>query len=151
MIDIPEQEVEKNEIPKQMRHYHHLMGEITKAEGSPKKAIEYFETACTLLDSEHTKADRHIIFLDSLASAYLENGMVDKAAGEYDKIIRLTTGKLRFGDKLGRAYYQLGQIHWDKGNKSKAAGYFEALLKTWNGTGAESSPEIAAALKKLGR
>ncbi|MBN1273928.1 MAG: protein kinase [Candidatus Aminicenantes bacterium] len=146
-----EQEVEKNEIPKQMRHYHHLMGEIARSEDRPKEAIEYFEKACSLLDSEHTKADRHILYLDSLASAYLENGMVEKAATKYEKITKLTTGKLRFGDKLGQAFYRLGQIQWDKGNKSKAADHFEALLKTWNAAGSDIPPEIIAAMEKLGR
>lgn len=130
--------IEESGRKKHMRHYHRLMGEIARAEGDISRAIDNFEIAVSLLSKQRIKTDVHILYLDSLASAYYENGNLEKAQKEYEKIIALTIGRLRWGDKYPQAFYRLGKISQMKGNRKKAIEYYDKFLEIW----ANADPEL---------
>jgi len=131
-------QIEEAGREKLMRYYHLLMGEIAIKEGDIQRAIDYFETARSLLSREHIKTDIHILFLDSLASAYYQNGDFNKAINEYEKIAGLSTGRLRWGDKYSQSFYWMGKIYQQQGNKKKAVEYYQKFLEIWS----NADPEL---------
>jgi len=143
------QRIETSGLTKHLRHYHHLVGEIAQAEGDFDTAVKEFKTACFLLPAEHSRADMHILYYDSLASAYFESGQYDKARSEYESIVNLTTGRLRWGDKYGHALFRLGQINSHKGKIDEAAEYFKTFLILWKEADPAKEEEIKLALSEL--
>ncbi len=125
------QQIEKSGQKKLMRHYHHLMGEISRLEGNLQKAIDYLEIASSLLPKQYQQYDDHIFFLDSLASSYYHNKDWTKAQKEYEKIVSLTTGRLRWGDKYALGLYTMGKIHQMNGDKEKAKDSYQRFLEIW--------------------
>jgi tetratricopeptide (TPR) repeat protein len=143
------QRIEKSGLTKHLRHYHHLMGEISRTEGDFDTAIEEFKAACSLLPAEHSRSDMHLLYYDSLASAYYDSGQYDKAQKEYEHIVSLTTGRLRWGDKYGHALYRLGEIYSHNGDGKKAAESFSAFINIWRGADPSREKEIDSARQKL--
>ncbi len=131
-------QIEETGRKKLMRHYHFLAGEIAIGEGDTSQAIDHFQTACSLLSREHIKTDIHILFLDSLASAHYQNGDLDKARNEYEKITNLSTGRLRWGDKYSRSYYWMGKIYQQQRNRKKAIEHYKKFLEIWS----DADPEL---------
>ncbi len=142
------QQIEKSGQKKLLRHYHHLMGEISRAEGNLQKAIDYFEIALSLLPKQYQQYDDHILYLDSLASSYYENKDWAKAQREYEKIASLTTGRLRWGDKYSLSIYMTGKIHQVQGNREKATDCYNRFLETWKNAD-PSFTQISDAKKQL--
>jgi len=131
--------IEEGEAQKLIRHYHHLMGMIVRAEGNYQTAIQEFEQAISLLPAEYFKADMHILYFDALASTYLESGDMGKALKLYERITKLKTGRLRWGDLYVRSYYMLGKIYEQQGKAAKAREHYEIFLDLWK----DADPGIA--------
>jgi serine/threonine protein kinase/Flp pilus assembly protein TadD len=142
------QDVEKSEVQNELRHYHRLMGEIAREQGDLAKAIGSFETAVSLLPHQKDKFDLHILYLDSLASAYYQKGDLDKARNAYERILSLTTGRVRWGDLYSKSFYWLGKIHQAQNQKEKALGFYRRFLEIWSQAD-PGLPEIADARKQL--
>jgi tetratricopeptide (TPR) repeat protein/predicted Ser/Thr protein kinase len=142
------QQIEKTGVSKDLRLYHHLMGEIAREGGDITKAAESFETAISLLGGEYFKTDIHILFYDSLASAYYQKGDLERAQKAYEKVLSLTTGRLRWGDKYSKAFYWLARINQGQNRKNQAVEHYQKFLDLWNQTD-PAMPEIADARKQL--
>jgi tetratricopeptide (TPR) repeat protein len=72
--------------------YHHLVGRIELERKEYSKAIENFKMSLELLPAINVA---HLPYTDSLGSAYYENGELNNAKKEYEKIIHLTIGRSR--------------------------------------------------------
>ena len=140
--------IEESTKNKSMRYYHNLLGEIARAEGDISDAIKEFMTAVSLLSTEHSKLDLHILFHESLASALFENKDFGKALKEYEKITSLSTGRLRWADKYSLSFYWQGKIHQIQGTTDKASEFYNKFLEIWRNADPEL-PEIAEAKKQL--
>jgi len=140
--------IEKSEVPNDLRHYHRLMGEIAREAGDLPKAIGSFETSVKLLPMQNYKTDLHILFLDSLASAYFQKGDWDKAQKSYDQIVTLTTGRLRWGDLYSKSFYWLGKIYQAQNQKEKAVEFYRRFLDIWSQAD-RGLPEIGDARKQV--
>jgi tetratricopeptide (TPR) repeat protein len=88
-------------------------------------------------------------YLDSLASACLEMGDIDKAINNYEKIALLTTGRQNWGDLYARSFYNLGKIYEQKGLKSKAAENYEKFISLWKDCEPRFRPLVEDARKRL--
>jgi tetratricopeptide (TPR) repeat protein len=140
--------IEKVGAMNELRLYHRLMGEIAREEGDLTKAIGSFETSVKLLPAQNYKSDLHILFLDSLASAYFQKGDWDKAQKSYEQIVTLTTGRLRWGDLYSESFYWLGKIYQTRNQKEKAAEFYRRFLEAWSQAD-RGLPEIVDARKQL--
>jgi tetratricopeptide (TPR) repeat protein/predicted Ser/Thr protein kinase len=123
--------IEKVGVMNELRLYHRLTGEIAREEGDLTKAVSFFETALSLLPHQNYKSDIHILFFDSLASAYFQKGDWDKAQKCYEQIISLTTGRLRWGDLYSKSFYWLGKIYQAQNQQEKAAEFYRRFLDIW--------------------
>ena len=140
--------IEKVGAVNELRLYHRLMGEIAREEGDMSRAVGSFETSVKLLPGQYYKFDLHILFLDSLASAYFQMGNWDKAQKSYEQIVTLTTGRLRWGDLYAKSFYWLGKIYQTKNQKEKAAEFYRQFLELW-AQADRGLPEIGDARKQL--
>lgn len=73
----------------------------------------------------------HPMFLSSLGQAYFQNGDLNRAQEEYEKIQSLTLHKLQTGDYYAKSYYWLGKIFQKKGERSRAVENYETFLDLW--------------------
>lgn len=140
--------IEKSGVMNELRLYHRLMGEISREEGDLTKAIGSFETALKLLPEQNYKNNIHVLYLDSLASAHYQNGDWGKAQNVYERILSLTTGRLRWGDLYSKSFYWLGKIHQAQNQKEKAAEFYRRFLEAWSQAD-PALPEIGDARKQL--
>ena len=131
--------IEKGMNRKAIRYYHHLMGMIELEKEDFSKAIDYLNKALSLLPYQYSGSDDHALFIEPLASAYYKAGDFDKAREEYERITRLTTGRLYYGDIYARSFYMLGKIYEQKGNTAKAIEHYEKFLDLWK----DADPGIA--------
>ena len=121
---------------KHMRYYFHLMGLTALEEGRIPEAIALFERAVSLLPSECPAPGklsdfRQALFIDALALAQYRNGELEKARGNYYKIVAMTQGRFYCNDVYARSYFMLGKIHEQQGNSTKAIEHYEKFLDLW--------------------
>jgi len=134
--------------PKHLRFYDHLLGWIALAEKRPADAAGYFEQAISLLPAQRENSDEQAFCYDGLASAYYQGGDYAKAREAYQRIISLTTGRLRWGDIYARAFYWLGKISQKEENVREARAHYEKFLKLWESAD-RGLPEVSDATAQL--
>ncbi|NIM57364.1 MAG: protein kinase [Candidatus Aminicenantes bacterium] len=137
--------IEQGFDKKAMRHYYHLMGMIELERENFSKAIGYFKKGLPLL---RAYSSSHLLFADSLASAYSRGGDIEKAREEYEKITSLTTEKLSYGDIYAKSFYMLGKIYEKKGMPKEAIEHYEKFLDLWKDAD-PGLPEVEDAKKRL--
>jgi len=127
--------IQKGQNRKLIREYDHLAGMIELEKENYPQAIQYFKEALSLLPSQYHSIsginNEHGVYLDSLALAYYRTGELDKAKEEYERITRLTTGRLYYGDIYAKSFYMLGKIYEEKGWEGKAIEQYEKFLDLW--------------------
>jgi len=135
--------IQKGQNRKLIREYDHLAGMIELEKENFPQAIEYFREALSLLPSQYHNisgiGNEHAFYHDSLALAYHKIGELDKAKEEYERITRLTTGRLYYGDVYAKSFYMLGKIYEKKGWEGKAIEQYEKFLDLWK----DADPGIA--------
>jgi serine/threonine protein kinase/tetratricopeptide (TPR) repeat protein len=139
-----EQSLYKNNI----RDYFHLMGEIELKKGNFSKAIEYLNQALPLYF--FGPLNKPAIYLETLASAFYQNGEINKAKAEYEKITSLTSGRLLWGHIYAKAFYMLAKIYEQQGDTSRAKENYEKFLSLWKDAD-PGLPEVADAKKRLAK
>ena len=118
---------------KLMRYYYHLIGQIDLEKKNFPEAIGNFKKALTLLPSQHYEWHfrlplAHSLFLGSLACAYYKSGDFEAAKEEYEKITRLTIGKLWYGDIFTNSHYMLARIFERTGQRKKAITHYHKFI-----------------------
>jgi serine/threonine protein kinase/Flp pilus assembly protein TadD len=144
--------IQKGQNRKLIRVYDHLAGKIELEKENFPQAIEYFKEALSLLPFQYHSIsginNEHALYLDSLALAYYKTGKLDKAKEEYEKITRLTTGRLYYGDVYAKSFYMLGKIFDQKGWPGKAIEHYEKFLALWKDAD-PGIPEVEETRKRL--
>jgi tetratricopeptide (TPR) repeat protein len=138
---------------KHMRYYYHLIGMMELKRNNFSKAIKHFNQALSLSPSQHVANwvvlhDMHALFLNSLALCYYQQGDLQKAQKEYNKITSLTLGRYMYGDIYAKSYYMLGKIFQQKDCKAKAIENYQTFLTLWKDAD-PAIPEIIDARKQL--
>ncbi|MGB3860657.1 MAG: tetratricopeptide repeat protein, partial [Candidatus Aminicenantaceae bacterium] len=122
--------------------YDLLQGEVYLAEGSVDKAIAVMEKASPL---GRPPLIQFILFYnmpamkDVLARVYRENGEIDKAIAEYERLITFDPNAEERCLVHPKNYYRLAQLYEQKGWQGKAIEHFEKFLELWR----DADPGIA--------
>ncbi|MFX0069259.1 MAG: tetratricopeptide repeat protein, partial [Candidatus Hodarchaeota archaeon] len=127
--------IENGMIKNQMWRYYNLMGKIEIERKDFSKAIEYLKKGLPLL---FPTSELQMIYADSLGLAYYNSGDFEKAQEEYEKI-DLSRGMIDYADIYAKAFYMLGKIHEEKGDKAKAVEHYEKFFDLWK----DADPGIA--------
>jgi len=140
-VDELKESIRKGPNQKFMRHFHLAKGKIELERENYSSAIEELEKAISLLPSQYDAiyGEDHAIFFDSLAFAYYRAGDFEKARIEYEKIIKLTSGRLWDGDIYAKSFCMLGIIYERQGDSAKAIEHYEKFLNLWK----DADPGIA--------
>jgi serine/threonine protein kinase/Tfp pilus assembly protein PilF len=131
--------IQKGINKKAIKFHYFLVGMIEKRKANYAEAIKNLNNAISLLPYQSSTFDWHAFFIEPLASAYFQSGDIENAQAEYERIISLTTGRLRFGDIYAKNFYMLGKIFEKKGWKGKAIEHYEKFLNLWK----DADPGIA--------
>jgi tetratricopeptide (TPR) repeat protein len=122
--------------------YDILQGEIILAEGSVEQAIVVLEKASPL---GRPPAIQYILgynepfMKDVLARAYTQNGEIDKAIAEYERLIRIDPNREERCLIHPKYHYRLAKLYGQKGWKGKAIEHYEKFLSLWK----DADPGIA--------
>lgn len=129
--------LEKETNKKLMRHYYRLLGMIECEREDFSAGGEHLEKAFSLVSAG--PQDFPPDFIEPLALAYYRAGDTDRAREEYEKITRITMGRLESGDIYAKSFYMLGKIYEQQGKKTKALEHYEKFLALWK----DADPGIA--------
>jgi tetratricopeptide (TPR) repeat protein len=134
---------------KLQRYYYNMLGHIEITKGDYPQAIEYLNKAISLLAFQYNpETDAQALFYEPLALACLKSGDLARAQEQYEKITRLTTGRLRYGNIYARAFYMLGKIAEQQGNKAQARENYQKFLDLWKDAD-PGLPEVEDAKQRL--
>jgi tetratricopeptide (TPR) repeat protein len=133
--------IRKGKNQKLLRYFYLLKGKIELESENYSSAIEEFEKAKSLLpyQSEAIYGEDHALFFDSLAFAYYKAGNLESERQEYEKVTKLTSGRLWDGDIYAKSFYMLGKIHEQQGDITNAVKHYEKFLDLWK----DADPGIA--------
>jgi tetratricopeptide (TPR) repeat protein len=142
--------IEKGINKKEMRWYESILGLIELRKKSYHQAADLFGRACGRLDFESgLQGDlEQAFFFDNLARALYESGELDKGSKEYEKITLLTTGRHYYGDIYAKAFYMLGKIAEQQGDKARAVTNYRKFLDLWKDAD-PGLPEVEDARKQM--
>lgn len=87
-------------------------------------------------------------FKDVLARAYQQNGEIDKAIAEYERLLTISPKNPSRALIHPLNYYRLGKLYEQKGDKAKAKAKYERFLDLWKDADA-GLPEVPDAKKRL--
>ena len=141
---------------KEIRLYYSLLGNIELKRKNHAQAIKHFGDALALIPSQSSNyshyfqswSDNHALFIEPLAFAYYQSGDLEKALGEYEKIISLTTGRIAYGDIYAKSFFMLGKIAEQQGDKVWARQNYRKFLDLWKDAD-PVQPEVEDARKRL--
>jgi tetratricopeptide (TPR) repeat protein len=135
LVEIKEKQYKQSRFTYLEKNHKDLMGRIELAKKNFPEAIMFFEQVRSFLSKEfipgYDLVPIHAWFFEPLAQAYYESGDLKKAAETYASITELTLGRLEFGDIYAQAFYRLGKIHEEQGDKAQATANYEKFLELW--------------------
>ena len=142
--------IEKGINAKELHWYEYLLGLIDLGKKEYRQAADLFNKACGRLDFEYYGGDvfDYARFFDALARALYESGDLDKARKEYEKITLLTFGRVGHGDIYAKAYYMLGKIAEQQGDKTRDRENYRKFLDLWKDAD-PGLPKLEDARKRL--
>ena len=97
--------------------------------------------------------NQQALFLYELAFTYYKAGDLDKALDKFEKITKLTLGRLYFGDLYAKSFYYLGKTNQKKDHEGKAIDNYEKFLDLWKNAdpGLPEKEDARKQLKKLNK
>ena len=155
--------IEKGINTEELRWYEYILGQIELGKKEYRQAADLFGRACGRLFFENPSWNfEQAPYYDNFARALYEAGDLDNARKEYEKITLLTWGKLGHGevyanlscseighgDIYAKAFYMLGKIAEQQGDKARARENYRKFLDLWKDAD-PGLPEVEDARKRL--
>jgi serine/threonine protein kinase/Flp pilus assembly protein TadD len=143
--------IEKSIVTEDRRLYEYVIGLVEFEKKNYRKAVDLFGRASSRLDFEAvgggTNGD-HARYFGGLARADCAAGDLDKARNEFERITLLTTSRLNDGDIYAKAFYMLGKIAEQQGDKTRARENYRKFLDLWKDAD-PGLPEVDDARRRL--
>jgi len=132
-------------------------GEVALAEDQPEKAIAVFKKTSPLR-SPYTQFSIPLfnyniplyIMRDVLARAYLQNGEIDKAITEYERLITFDPESKSRQLIHPKYHYRLAKLYEERGWPGKAIEQYERFLNLWQNADPDI-PEVIEAKKRFSK
>jgi serine/threonine protein kinase len=149
--------IEKGINTRELQNYEYILGLIELGKKNYRQAANFLSRACGRLFYEYfytietsylADYNQHALYYSALARALYESGELDAARAEYEKVTQLTIGRLDHEDLYARAYYMLGKIAEQQGDKVKARERYAKFLNLWKDAD-PGIPERTEARKRL--
>jgi tetratricopeptide (TPR) repeat protein len=140
--------IEKGINMKELRLYEYILGQIELEKRNYRQASGLFGRACGRLGFEGEWSPEQAPYFDNLARALYELGDLNKARKTYEGITLLTTGRGNDGDIYAKAFYMLGKIAEQQGDKPRARQNYRKLLDLWKDADPDL-PEVPDAKARL--
>lgn len=134
-------------------YYNFLQAEVLLAEGAVERAITICKKSSPLGRSigSATLVVHNVPFLkDVLARAYRQNGEIDRAIAEYERLIIFDPQREERYLIHPKYYYRLAELYEQKGMKRKAIVHYEKFLNLWQDADSDIS-EVIEAKKRLSK
>jgi len=134
-------------------YYDFLRAEVSLTEGAVEKAIAICEKSSPLGGPVKGRgwALHNVPFLkDVLARAYQQNGEIDKAIAEYERLVVFDPQREERCLIHPKNYYRLARLYEQKGLKKKAIEHYQRFLNLWQ-DGDPDIPEVIEAKKRLSK
>jgi len=133
--------------------YDMLTLEVLLAEGSVQQAIASGEKVSGIAFPPSARSYEAIAYnmpflKDVLARAYLENGQLDKASTEYEKLITFDPQKKERYLVYPMYHYRLAKLYQEKGLTGKAIEQYKKFIHIWKDADPDL-PEVEDAKKRL--
>jgi serine/threonine protein kinase/Flp pilus assembly protein TadD len=140
--------IEKGINTKELGGYEYILGQIEFKKRNYRQAAELFGRACGRLDFEGEWSRELAPNFDNLARALYESGDLEKARQTFERITLLTTGRINDGDIYAKAFYMLGKIAEQQGDKPHARENYHKFLDLWKDAD-PGLPEVPDAKNRL--
>ncbi len=127
--------------PKQMRYYHYLNAVVKAAGNILDQSLNDFQEAAALIPEQGHPLEfenDQAFFLNGWAEALERTGRDEESAAVYDRISRLTTGRLDYGDIWTLSLYQQGRLYDKLEQEETAAEKYRRFLQFWAGADSET-------------
>jgi tetratricopeptide (TPR) repeat protein len=112
-------------------------------------AAAHFQKAQSLLPYPYPpNMDWYPRLFEPLALAYYKSGDLEKAQEEFEKITKMTLGRVCGWDIYAKSFYMLGKIAEQRGWPGKAIEHYERFLEVWKDADSDIA-EIEEAKKRL--
>jgi tetratricopeptide (TPR) repeat protein len=130
---------------------HRTLGEIAIAEGRPKDAVAEFWKGDSLPDGPYDECD--VCTTINVARAYDKANMSDSAIVYFEKFFGSTNAVRSQVDFFARgpALRRLGELYETKGDRAKAAHYYQEFVNLWKDADPELQPQVTDVKKRLAR
>jgi tetratricopeptide (TPR) repeat protein len=135
----------------ELPYMHRVLGEIAVAEHRPQDALREFWQGDSLLDGPVDECDA--CTFANIARAYDKANVADSAIVYFEKFFASNTDyrpNVDFSTR-GPAMRRLGELYEAKGDRAKAAHYYQECVDLWKNADPEFQPQVAEIKKRLAR
>ena len=130
---------------------HRALGEIAIAERRPQDALREFWKGDSLPDGPVDECDA--CTFANIARAYDKANVADSAIVYFEKFFASNTDYRPIVDfsTRGPGLRRLGELYEAKGDRAKAAHYYQEFVNLWKNADPEFQPQVAEIRKRLAR
>jgi tetratricopeptide (TPR) repeat protein len=125
-----------------------IQGKIELKRGRLSKAIVLLKNAQFPYFEGSRPAISSCYYLEALGSAYEQAGKLVQARQEYEKILRLTGGRMFAGLTYALSLYRLGKLCERQGDRPQAVEYYGKFVELWKNAD-RVRPELEDAQSRL--